>query len=279
MTPQSRGWPGFTGRWPVAVACVLLALILVFIIGIGLFEHCEPAYALTGKMGHYEAAAESGFSNSIVNIAVVNIPKTKQSLSPNVGKGEFFIGQSSAVRELCKFNRDAAWYNAWVDRKKWCACESRLGWQIADRGCNGSCYLPLNICGVSIPVIDDNEIHKDLFPSFDWFVDPQVFNPDSRPMSRVKFVASEFDLLADESGLPPGNADERYCEKANDSSGNRCNCGIVRANPSKPALNHEPTRGEYVLFWLFVLTPIWAGVPAALMCYDIYRITKTLDKP
>jgi hypothetical protein len=94
-----------------------------------------------------------------------------------------------------------------------------------------------------------------------------------------EFIASKFYLLADESGLPPGNYDERYCEDGHDSSGNSRHCGIMRANPSKPALNHGPTRGEYVLFWLFVLTPIWAGVPSALMCYDVYRITKNIDKP
>ncbi|MGA8610304.1 MAG: hypothetical protein WB760_01035 [Xanthobacteraceae bacterium] len=98
--------------------------------------------------------------------------------------------------------------------------------------------------------------------------------------SGVEFIARKLDLFADKSGLQPGNEDERYCEKCNDSSGNRCNCSIVRANPSKPALQHrELDRSDYVLFWIFVLVPIWAGVPAALMCYDIYRITKTIDKP
>lgn len=64
----------------------------------------------------------------------------------------------------------------------------------------------------------------------------------------IEFFAGEIDLFTDESGLPPGNEDERRCENGNDSSCNRCNCGIVCTNPSKPALNHEPTRGEHVLF-------------------------------
>jgi len=92
-----------------------------------------------------------------------------------------------------------------------------------------------------------------------------------------KLFSRKFNLTADESGLSLGNPCQSDCEESYKNGGNGCYSAIVGIKPIEPA--RKLTHGELILIWLLMLSPFLAGIPAGWLVYDVYRNTKTIDKP